>query len=92
MNDDTSKLIAEQMQHALDLVQAEVNTLRTQQEHAQEMACHRLHALEKISEDHEQRLRRATAGVTEFRLWSGLSSGASSVMAVIAFVRSFLGG
>ncbi|NMB93252.1 MAG: hypothetical protein GYA26_03450 [Flexilinea flocculi] len=46
-------------------------------------------ALEKQSLDHETRLRDATNGVTQFRLWSTLSNSGSALLSVTALIRSF---
>jgi hypothetical protein len=81
MNEDQERLIAEQFSHALDLLKAE-NTL----------LMHRVQQLESQVTDHEARLRSATDGVTQFKVWSGLSSGASSIIAIIALVRATVGG
>lgn len=40
----------------------------------------------------EQRLRSATEGVTQFKLFAGLASGGSSLMSLVAILRVFLGG
>ncbi|MDZ4158279.1 MAG: hypothetical protein U1B80_00690 [Anaerolineaceae bacterium] len=92
MNEDQAALLAEQMRRALDLMKAEVNALKAQQAHDRELVRHRLSALEGRSDDHELRLRTATDGVTQFKMWAGLASGGSGLMAFVALIRAFLGG
>jgi hypothetical protein len=81
MNDDQAALVAERFSHAIDLLKAEQKLINT-----------RLDRLEKESDDHEQRLRAATDGVTQFKVWSGLAAGGSGIVSLIAFLRAFLGG
>jgi len=57
-----------------------------------EFTQHRLDQLEKSVADHENRIRSATDGVTQFKVWSGLASGGSSVMSIVALVKAFLMG
>lgn len=92
MNEERTALIEEQMQHALDLMRAEIDTLKAQQRHDHELSSHRLRALEGQANDHEQRLRAATTGVTEFKVWAGLAAGGSGLMSLAAMLRAFLGG
>lgn len=92
MNEEQSALVEEQMHHALDLMRAEIEALKAQQRHDNELTLHRLKALESQALDHEQRLRSATAGVTEFKVWSGLAAGGSGLMSLAALLRAFWGG
>ena len=92
MNEEQAALVEEQVRHALDLMRAEIEALKAQQRHDNELACHRLRALEAQAQDHEQRLRSATTGVTEFKVWSGLAAGGSGLMSLAALLRTFLGG
>lgn len=75
------ELIAEQLRHAIDLLKAESNMLNL-----------RIAALEKGKDDHENRIRNLTDGVTSFRVWSGLASGGSSIMSIVALVKAFFMG
>ena len=84
-----NELLYEQIKHTLDLIQNDINSLRTELRHNRELTEQRIEALEKQSFDHETRLRDATAGVTQFRLWSTLSSGGSVVFSLTALVKSF---
>jgi hypothetical protein len=91
-NDLESALIAEQLKHTIDLLRAEIASLKAEQDHIRELSNHRLAQLETYNQDHESRIRSLQDGVTQFKVWSGLASGGSSVMAIIAFIRAFLGG
>ncbi len=85
-------LIAEQLRHTLDLLQAQVDALRQSQVHQRELTDHRLARLEAQAQDTEQRLRSVTEGVTQFKMFASLASGGSGFMALVALLRSFLGG
>jgi hypothetical protein len=90
--EEQAALFAEQMRHALDLLRAEVDTLRALHEHDMEMCSLRLTSLETAVRDHELRIRADTDGVTQFKMWAGLASGGSGLMALAALIRSFFGG
>jgi hypothetical protein len=60
--------------------------------HQQAMNDQRLGRLEEQMSDHETRIRTATEGVTQFKLFSGLASGGSGLMSLVAILKSFLGG
>ena len=68
-----------------------VNGLRADLQRRNELTGQRLAGLEKCSDDHEARLREATTGVTQFKVWSGLASGGTGILSIIAFIKSFLG-
>jgi len=87
-----ARLIAEQFSHTIDLLRKEIQSLQAEQQHSKQMADHRLLALESSIQDHETRLRSVTDGVTQFKVWSGLASGGSGIMAIVALIRSWLGG
>jgi len=91
MADAQAELVAEQLRHALDLMRAELEAVRAQASHDRTLADHRLRALEEARGDHETRLRQATDGVTRFQVWSGLASGGSSIMALVALLKAFFG-
>ena len=80
------------MRHALDLLRADLDGLQVRLAHQDEMNSHRLKLLEGIANDHEARLRTATDGVTQFKMWTGLVSGSAGLAALTALVKSFLGG
>ena len=91
MDENEAALIAEQVKHALDLLRAEIGALESQQTCDRLMMDHRLAALEALARDHEERLRDATDGVVQFKVWSTLGSGGSGLLALAALVRSFFG-
>jgi len=91
MQDTQAALIAEQIHHALDLIQSEIDLLKARQASNLELIDHRLSRLEGQVADHETRLQTATQGVTQFKVWSGLTSGSSSVLAVLAFLKAVIG-
>lgn len=90
--DPELELITEQLRHTLDLLKAELDALNRQALHDREMAIHRITQLEENQRDHEARLRALQDGVTSFKVWSGLASGGSSLVALIALLRAILGG
>lgn len=79
MSGDSTGLIAEQLLHAVDMVRAELKMMN-----------HRLEDLEKQAADHESRLRMATDGVTQFKVWSGLAAGGSGILSLIAMIRTLI--
>jgi hypothetical protein len=88
-NNDQAALLKEQLTHALDMLRSDLKAARREQEHDRDLNSRRLSALEKVSEDHETRIRDVSKGVTEFRFLIGLSGG-SIILAVIALIKSFL--
>ena len=92
MEDKTEALLTEQLRHANHLLQARMKTLEVRLAHSQAMNDQRLSLLEGQMRDHETRLRAATEGVTQFKLFSGLASGGSGLMSLAAILKAFLGG
>lgn len=92
MEDKSAALITEQLQHASHLLQAQIKALEIRLTHQQAMTGQRLSILEEQMRDHEKRIREATEGVTQFKLFSGLTSGGSGLMSLVALLRTFLGG
>ncbi len=91
--DDTQvALIAEQMKHAHSLLKADVDSLRQELAHYRELTDLRLGALEATSGDHEARLRAAADGVTQFKVYTGLMNGGSSLLALLALLKAYLFG
>jgi len=88
---EITELTAE-LRHMVSLLKAEVNKLEVELGHEHEMVEHRLVQLEKREEDHETRIRSATEGVTQFKMWTGLASGGSGIMALVALIKAFFGG
>lgn len=91
MQDKTEALLTEQLRHATALLQAQVKTLEARLAHQQAMNHQRLAILEDQIRDHETRIRAATEGVTQFKLFSGLASGGSGLMSLVAILKAFLG-
>lgn len=91
MQDPQAALIAEQMHHALDLMRSEIDLLKAHQASNIELIDHRLLRLEGQVRDHEVRLQEASQGVSQFKVWSGLTSGSSSILAVVAFLKTVIG-
>ncbi len=76
----------------LESIRGEMHLMHAEIRHTRELCEHRLTAVEKICEDHEERLRDAAAGVTQFRFWSSVTSGGSTAMSLLALVKSFIKG
>ena len=87
-----SRLIAEQLRHTIDLLRSELEQARQIQKHDRELADHRLRSLEELARDHEGRIRDATDGVVQFKVWSGLATGGSWLVSLLALLRAWLGG
>lgn len=80
----------ERIAYTLELIRGELNLLRREMKHQSELLDNRIAVLEKQASDHETRLRDATTGVTQFRLWSTMSNGGSILMSLAALAKSFL--
>jgi len=91
MDENAAALLAEQINHAIDLLKADLAALETRLEHTTRLAEQQLADLELISADHEQRLRTVSDGVTQLKVYSSLMSGSSSVLSIAALVKSFFG-
>jgi hypothetical protein len=87
--DPASQLLTEQLKHLNTLYKTRFDALEERLRHAKEITDHRLTALEDSAQDHETRIRDATQGVTQFKLFSGLASGGSSVMSLVALIKAF---
>ena len=91
MEDKTEALLTEQLRHANNMMQAQIKALEARLSHQQGMNQQRLAILEEQIRDHEIRIRTATEGVTQFKLFSGLASGGSGLMSLVAILKAFLG-
>ena len=87
---DSPELLTEQLRHINTLYTARLDALNARLESDREMYQHRISQLEDQIRDHENRIRTATEGVTQFKLFSGLASGGSSVMSLIALLKTLL--
>ena len=92
MEDKTLALLAEQLRHASNLLSAQIQSLEAKILHQNALTQQRLTMLEDQVRDHETRIRAATEGVTQFKLFSGLASGGSGIMSLVAIIKAFLGG
>jgi hypothetical protein len=92
MESKDQALLTEQLRHANHLLQGQIRALQTQLEHQQGMNQQRLLILEEQIRDHEKRIRAASEGVTQFKLFAGLTSGGSGLMSLAAILKAFLGG
>lgn len=86
-----AELVAEQLRRAIDLLRAELLHQQQELKHLHELADHRLSALENLANDHEARLRSATEGVTQFKVWAGVATGGSWVVSLAALLRAWFG-
>ena len=75
----------------LEGIRGDVRLMRAELEHLRVFNEQRLKTIEKICEDHEARLRDVTAGVTQFRFWSSVTSGGSTAMSLLALFKAFIG-
>ena len=91
MESTESALIAEQLTHALDLLRAEIASLRLDLEHHCELSNSRLDSLEKCKDDHEARIRATTEGVTQFKMYSGITSGGATLISIFTMLKVILG-
>jgi hypothetical protein len=90
VDDPQVSLIAEQMKHAHALLKADVDSLRQELAHHRELTTLRLGDLEAARGDHESRLRSVTDGITQFKVYTGLLNGGSSLLALLALLKAYL--
>ena len=75
----------------LESIRAELRLIRAEVEHTREILEQRIDALERQGADHETRIRDASEGVTQFRLWSAISNGSSTLLSLTALSKLILG-
>ena len=99
MDEDQVKLIAEQLARFKEQLNSRVDRVEESLAHHAALEKEVLSAvkadqaaIKEDLKDHETRLRAVTDGVTTFKTWSGLASGGSTVLAVVAFVKALIGG
>jgi hypothetical protein len=85
---EDSALVAEQLRHTLDLLQADLEGLRKQAEHDHALLDLRVTSLEHSRDDHETRIRSIQDGVTSFKVWSSLANGGSGLVSLAALLRT----
>lgn len=98
MNEDQALLITEQLGRLKDNIEARFQKIEARMDHQVELDDERqrflrseVADLKKIKDDHEQRIRSATDGVTQFKMFSGLANGGSSILSIVALLKSFFG-
>lgn len=82
-------MIAEQLGHTLDLIRAEISSVRAEQEHLTEMSALRLKTLEAQAVDFEKRLRELTESATQFKLLVSLAVG-GGMLSLIELIRNLI--
>jgi hypothetical protein len=88
-----SKLLAERLRNALDLLNGRLNTLEARTSHEMEMVNARLSTLEQRQADHEARLRSLTENVVRLTTSAGLYQVAQAAFALIlSALAAWLGG
>jgi len=88
--DSQAALVAEQLSHTIDLMRADIKSIRTDQQHADELANHRLTSLERQVLDFEQRIRSLQESATQFKLLSSLAIG-GGLLSLISLIRAIIG-
>jgi hypothetical protein len=87
-----SKLLAERLRGALDLLNGRMDTFETRYSHEMEMMNARLNNLEQRQADHEARLRALTESVVKLTTSAGLIQAAQAAFALIlSAVAAWLG-
>lgn len=99
MGEDQAAVISEQLGRLKDNIESRFQKIEALINHQNEISEERLRSLrsevvdlKKAKEDHETRIRSATEGVTQFKMYSGLANGGSSILSIVALVKSFFGG
>ena len=87
-----AELLAEQLRHMIDLLRTDIEALERERRHDREIYDRRLVQLEEDRKDHETRLRSLQDGATTFKVWSGLTTGGSSLVAIAALIKAWFGG
>ena len=77
--DPSTALIAERLGHAITRLQSAIH-----------MSDPRITSLEKISDDHEQRIRSATEGVTQFKAMITFISVCATLLSIRALIISWI--
>ena len=99
MGEDQAAVISEQLGRLEDNIESRFQKIEAMINHQNQISEERMRALrtevgdlKKAKEDHETRIRSATEGVTQFKMYSGLANGGSGLLSIIALVKSFFGG
>lgn len=92
MDEPKLQLLISNLRHANSLLNARLHTMEARCMHLLDVQEQRIRSLETQIADHEARLRTVSEGVTQFKLFSGLASGGSGIMSLVAVIKAFLGG
>jgi archaellum component FlaC len=99
MGEEQAAVISEQLGRLKDNIESRFQKIEALINHQNEISEERLRSLrsevvdlKKAKEDHETRIRSATEGVTQFKMYSGLANGGSGLLSIIALIKSFFGG
>lgn len=99
MGEEQAAVISEQLGRLKDNIESRFQKIEVLINHQNALSEERLRGLRlevgelrKAKEDHETRIRSATEGVTQFKMYSGLANGGSGLLSIIALVKSFFGG
>jgi predicted double-glycine peptidase len=99
LNEDQALLISEQLGRLKDNIEARFQKIETAIGHQVALDNERLGSirgelvdLKEAVKDHEQRIRSATDGVTQFKVFSGLANGGSGILSIVAMIKAFFGG
>ena len=87
---DDAELLAEKLDHAIDLLKVENGKIRDEKKHEKEFIEHRISSLECNHSDHEDRIRILQEEVTMYKTRALLVSGAAGLVALLALVKAFL--
>jgi len=90
-----AKLLIAQLRHTVEMLRAENKQLLTQMTHDREMWQHRLSDLERQAQDFEGRIREATAGTEQFKMYLrlvGAGAGGGVALGGLALLSQVLGG
>ena len=92
METNDSRMLAERIRSALDLLNGRMDTFETRFSHELEMHNARLNNLEQRQTDHEARLRALTESVVKLTTSAGLVQAAQAAFALIlSAVAAWLG-
>ena len=87
---EDSALIAEQLRHTVDLLRADINTLKCDNDHMREIFETRLITLEKSAIDYEARLRALQESATQFKFLASLATG-GGLLSLIVLLKTLVG-
>ena len=87
---EDSALIAEQLRHTVDLLRADINALKCENDHMGEIFETRLSTLEKAAVDYEARLRALQESATQFKLLASLATG-GGLLSLIVLLKTLSG-